>query len=259
MEYCCGGNLNQRLKYEIDLTLKYHWMGQLLEALSYLHLSNITHRDLKPENVLLGSEDCIKLGDFGISKAFLCRGLTDDDTYLSEYREEVMDKYAGTEYWVAPEVFELSYTEKADIFSLGIIFYAILTRNCFVYNGTSYYGAFVMNQGRKVGIGKAMNRQGSQIQPNFEKVDSPSEHKVIGVIKRMLGYVPETRISLDEAQLIISDAYFSEQHDSKSRKSSSVSRLLSASHTTTSSKATTCELPLKPENKWYHCCKFLSL
>ena len=150
MEYCSGGNLNERLVHDVTTEQKYTWMSQLLEAMSYLHDQNIVHRDLKPENILLGDEGEVKLADFGISRVFLCRKLKEGENELSEYEDRFMEKYAGTMYWVAPEVFDKHYNEKADIFSLGVIFYAILTRNCVTHQGTSYYGAFVDYQGKQV-------------------------------------------------------------------------------------------------------------
>ena len=60
---------------------------------------------------------------------------------------------------MAPEVFRNHYTQKADVFSLGVIFFAILERDYDTFQGKRYYGAFVQLEWEgKVGLGFAMNR-----------------------------------------------------------------------------------------------------
>ena len=60
---------------------------------------------------------------------------------------------------MAPEVFRNHYTQKADVFSLGVIFFAILERDYGTFQGKRYYGAFVqLDWEGKVGPGLAMNR-----------------------------------------------------------------------------------------------------
>ncbi len=41
---------------------------EVYEGLKYMHKFGIVHRDLKPENIFVGSDDCIKIGDFGLAK-----------------------------------------------------------------------------------------------------------------------------------------------------------------------------------------------
>lgn len=74
MEYCSGGNLNDRLArpgYDPMKNLK--WMRQITDALAYLHSRNTVHRDLKPENVLLTDQvnEDIKLADFGLARKYI--------------------------------------------------------------------------------------------------------------------------------------------------------------------------------------------
>ena len=69
---------------------------------------------------------------------------------------------------MAPEVFTGRYSEKADVFSLGALFFAILERNCIVIEGKAIYGAFVDFSGvRKVGLGFAMANVDSTISIAF--------------------------------------------------------------------------------------------
>ncbi|CAI5702405.1 unnamed protein product [Peronospora effusa] len=80
------------------------------DALGYLHgLSpKVIHRDLKSKNILLDDSFRAKLSDFGISR--------------ERAVEDTMTAGVGTIYWTAPEVLMgKKYTEKADIFSFGIV------------------------------------------------------------------------------------------------------------------------------------------
>ena len=158
MEYCSGGNLNDRLArpgYDPQKNLK--WMRQIADALAYLHSRNTVHRDLKPENVLLTdprNED-IKLADFGLARKYIAlkqsnAGLVNDGQYY-------MQTGAGTLHYMAPEVFDGHYTEKSDVFSLGVLLYAIVERRSISMGiGKRMYGAFVSTPRGEVGLGFAM-------------------------------------------------------------------------------------------------------
>lgn len=203
MEYCPNGTMNERLQCPVDEFTQYVWIGQLANALDYLHSEGIVHRDLKPENVLLKGEDT-KLADFGIARKFygMSRGrrTSDSNEFLSEYlHDDHMGTFAGTPYWVAPELFDNYYDEKADIFSLGITFYAIVTKDSFVYENKKYYGCFVPRYGKEVGIGVAMFEQGKEIEPDFTKCNEIKCDEVyIELIRKMLKYKAKDRPSARE-------------------------------------------------------------
>ena len=126
MEYCSGGNLNDRLArrgYDPSKNLK--WMRQIADALAYLHSRNTVHRDLKPENVLLTDQviEDIKLADFGLARNYIA--LRQNNAELNE-AQYYMQTGIGTLHYTAPEVFAGHYTEKSDVFSLGVLFFAIV-------------------------------------------------------------------------------------------------------------------------------------
>ena len=82
--------------------------------MTYCHKSKIVHRDLKPENLLFDSDkpdSAIKVIDFGASKKF-------DD--------RKMKKKLGTPFYIAPEVIDLNYDAKCDVWSCGVILYILL-------------------------------------------------------------------------------------------------------------------------------------
>jgi serine/threonine protein kinase len=96
-------------------------MRRLLAAVYYLHEHrNIVHRDLKPENVLCSSPTHVKLADFGLAKIVKTDGLK---------------TFCGTPAYFAPEVLQRRstvagqgrYGKPADIWSLGVILYILLT------------------------------------------------------------------------------------------------------------------------------------
>ena len=92
-----------------------HVTKQILQAIAFCHGKNIAHRDLKPENLLIdiNQKGSIKLIDFGTSH---------------HYGREKTQMHAmyGTPYYIAPEVLTGNYTEKCDMWSIGVILYIML-------------------------------------------------------------------------------------------------------------------------------------
>ena len=132
-------------------------VGSWVELL--LHNRGIMHRDLKPENVLLTNRkyEDIKIGDFGLARKYLALKKVEVRKFSSLLENYYMGTGAGTLPYIAPEVFEGHYTERADVFSLGCIFYAILERKCIQCdNGEACYAAFVTVSGSQLGLVEAM-------------------------------------------------------------------------------------------------------
>lgn len=87
-------------------------MHQLFSAVNHCHANGVIHRDIKPENIMLTKNNKIRLIDFGLSKL----GTTKAQTEV-----------AGTPYYMAPEVWDGKYKEKADIWSLGVLLYVLVS------------------------------------------------------------------------------------------------------------------------------------
>ena len=134
-EYCSGGTLNRRLCCgSSNKSVNLKWMCQMASAISYLHSNNLVHRDLKPDNILLSSSDDIKVADFGLSRNFVTM-----KGPLATWESYYMESECGSFYYMAPEIFDDHYTEKADVFSLGSLLYAIEERSYIVVNEMKHY------------------------------------------------------------------------------------------------------------------------
>ena len=169
-EYCPGGNLNDRLNQASTEEVECKWILQMAAALSFLHASGVVHRDLKPENVLLTASDDIKVGDFGLAREFISLKQPIASSiygWVTTYGQHYMKTFAGSLYWMAPEVFRGHYNEKADVFSLGILIFAILERDFIESSEKKYYGAFVPLGFKPVGLGEAMYHCGPAITAQF--------------------------------------------------------------------------------------------
>ena len=116
---------------------------------------------MKADNVLLTATEDVKLADFGLAREYIALkridAFRDDGSWMSCYTQYYMNSGVGPIHWVAPEFFSGRYTEKADVFSLGTLFFAILERDFVMINGKPMYGAFKRIPGKgEVGIGDAM-------------------------------------------------------------------------------------------------------
>lgn len=119
MELQTGGSLSDLIAREqLPLRRVDRLLGQIASALDYAHRQGIVHRDLKPPNILLDSEGNAILTDFGIAK------LLTTDTNLT-----ATGLIMGTPSYMSPEQWSGSQLDsRADIYSLGIIVYEMLTR-----------------------------------------------------------------------------------------------------------------------------------
>ncbi|KAF9446489.1 kinase-like protein [Macrolepiota fuliginosa MF-IS2] len=112
-----NGNLDQYLKRRPEVP-RMPLVLDVAEGVLYLHQSNVVHSDLKSENVLVSGEGRALIGDFGISNVVTSSGAT------------FTESPNGTTRWMAPELYEGDHqaTQLSDIWSLGCLFYKILTR-----------------------------------------------------------------------------------------------------------------------------------
>ncbi|HEX5271712.1 MAG TPA: serine/threonine-protein kinase, partial [Gemmataceae bacterium] len=122
MEYIDGVNLRQLLR-DGHLTPEQalRIVPQICDALQFAHEEGVVHRDIKPENILLDRKGRVKIADFGLAKLL---GRDTGDFTLTGSRQVM-----GTLYYMAPEQVErpLEVDHRADIYSLGVVFYELLT------------------------------------------------------------------------------------------------------------------------------------
>ncbi len=144
MEYVDGVNLRQAIQaHTLSPQDCLAVVQQICDALQYAHDEGIVHRDIKPENVLLDKRGRVKIADFGLAKLL---GRSPMDITLTA-AHQVM----GTLHYMAPEQMEhpLDVDHRADIYSLGVVFYELLT-------GQLPLGRFPLPS-EKVDIGKSMD------------------------------------------------------------------------------------------------------
>jgi len=112
-EYASGGSLADRLKSEGKLALQkaVEITIGILNGLEFLHSRKIIHRDIKPQNILLQG-DTPRLADFGISRAM-------NTTIVSS-------TIIGTDAYMSPESFDGKRNVQTDIWSVGVVLYALL-------------------------------------------------------------------------------------------------------------------------------------
>uniref|UniRef100_A0AAY4D3T7 Focal adhesion kinase 1 n=1 Tax=Denticeps clupeoides TaxID=299321 RepID=A0AAY4D3T7_9TELE len=118
MELCTLGELRSFLqvrKYSLDLATLILFAFQLSTALAYLESKRFVHRDIAARNVLVSSADCVKLGDFGLSRYM------EDSSYYKASKGKLPIK------WMAPESINFRrFTSASDVWMFGVCMWEIL-------------------------------------------------------------------------------------------------------------------------------------
>ena len=118
MEYVDGITLKEYIEQQGVINWKeaVHFIGQILAALQHAHDKGIVHQDIKPQNIMLLQDGTIKVTDFGIARFS-----------RSDY-QTITDKAIGSVHYISPEQARGEMTdEKADIYSIGVVLYEMLT------------------------------------------------------------------------------------------------------------------------------------
>ncbi|KAK0621532.1 kinase-like domain-containing protein [Bombardia bombarda] len=174
------------------------FMYQLLKGIDFCHKNRVLHRDLKPQNLLINSKGSLKLGDFGLARAF---GIP-----VNTFSNEVV-----TLWYRAPDVLlgSRTYNTSIDIWSAGCIMAEMFTGRP-LFPGTT-------NEDQIVRIFRIMGTPTERTWPgltsfpeykttwqmyatqNLSSILSQIDHAGIDLISRMLQLRPELRISAHDA------------------------------------------------------------
>ncbi|KAJ8016439.1 hypothetical protein DPEC_G00007220 [Dallia pectoralis] len=213
MEFCEAGDLNQYiLSRRPDPRTNKSFMRQLSSAVDFLHKNNIVHRDLKPDNILISQKSglpVLKVADFGLSK--VCAGLGAGDKEGDELQAAGSESHGndgtvnvnkfwlsstcGSDFFMAPEVWEGHYTAKADIFALGIIIWAMLERITFIdaESRRELLGTYVRQGSEIVPVGEALLENPKMVLHIPQKTRSTMSEGMKRLLQDMLAVNPQDR------------------------------------------------------------------
>ncbi|XP_056862994.1 serine/threonine-protein kinase PEPKR2-like isoform X2 [Raphanus sativus] len=165
MELCSGGRLIDQMDKEGRYSEQRaaNIFKDLMLVISYCHEMGVVHRDIKPENILLTSAGKIQLADFGLA----------------------MRIAKGSPAYVAPEVLSESYSEKVDVWSAGVLLYALLS-GVLPFKGDSLDAIFEAIKKVKLDFNSGV----------WESVSKPARD----LLARMLTRDESARITADEVR-----------------------------------------------------------
>jgi serine/threonine protein kinase len=117
MEYVAGGDLKKRIQKKISMADAVRYTREIASALARIHSVGILHRDLKPANIMFRADGSLALIDFGLATRMRPdKDVTDNGQIF------------GTPYYMSPEQGQGNKVDmRSDLYSLGIIFYEMLT------------------------------------------------------------------------------------------------------------------------------------
>ncbi len=118
MEYIVGITLKEYIEQSGPLSWNdaVHFTLQILRGLQHAHDRGVVHRDIKPQNIMVLPDGVIKVADFGIAR------------FARSDQETITDKAIGSVHYISPEQAKGEKTdEKADVYSVGVMLYEMLT------------------------------------------------------------------------------------------------------------------------------------
>ncbi|XP_027725507.1 serine/threonine kinase-like domain-containing protein STKLD1 [Vombatus ursinus] len=181
MRYSKKGNLSDLieahrvLKKKMDLMIMEKFLGQVLDAVAYLHQMNVIHRNIKPSNIILVGESYCMLEDLSAETLML-----DEAKWKIRALEDPAFKS-----WMAPEALEFIFSPKSDIWSLGCIILDMAS--------CSY-----MNKADALATRVAIREHPNKLLKALEKIRKHNIAKaddIIDVLIAMLHINPEDRIA----------------------------------------------------------------
>jgi len=197
MEFVDGRSLESCVdERAFDLPVLLELMRQTVSALKHIHEAGVVHRDLKPANIMVRrggvrpgppakvAADAVKLMDFGIAGGEVLSKLT------------VTGARVGTPTYMSPEQARgLRTDERSDIYSLGLVFYELLTGQA----------AF------KGGYEVIVHQQIFQLPPPPRQLAPTVPGLLDRLVMRMIAKEPEARPSLREVEAVLREGDFREE------------------------------------------------
>ena len=216
MEYCGGKTLKDLIDNGLYRNEDKVWVlfREILQGLNHIHEQGMIHRDLKPSNVLIDLCGHAKIGDFGLATSrfkiqkehITVPGMCDiavEDNAMSlslthvtntadslQHESECLSGAVGTALYVAPELMipykknKYMYTQKVDIYSLGIVFYEM----CFPFSTIM----------ERISVLQKLRQKDAEIKSHV--VDEKKEIQ-LSLIKLMLDHDPSIRPSAKQLLL----------------------------------------------------------
>jgi len=118
MEFFNRGDLKQRMELDLSLEVCLSYITHIAYGLRDIHDMGVVHRDIKPANIMFRGDDSLAIADFGISKKL-----------YSPMDMTTLGKVLGTPHYLSPEQGQgKKVDQRSDIYSLGILFFELLTR-----------------------------------------------------------------------------------------------------------------------------------
>ncbi|KAJ3770616.1 kinase-like protein [Lentinula raphanica] len=199
-------DLHQIIKSGQHLTAEHvqYFLYQILRGMKYVHSAHVIHRDLKPGNLLVNADCELKICDFGLSRGFDAEP-DENASHLTEY--------VATRWYRAPEIMLAfrRYNTAIDVWSIGCIFAELLMGKP-LFKGKDYVDQLnkILNVLgtpddaviKKIGSEKAQAYVRSlplKRTVPLKKIIPHADHQALDLLKRMLSFDPDERITVFEA------------------------------------------------------------